>query len=295
MKRREFAAAPSESAALLVDWGRAKAHRLRGREAERTFKFHFAPHPSLFRHHAGDDYLDQIKFAADCGFTAWEDHGMMGRPVELQEKAAEIMAERGVAMGSFMGYASFNQPTFSHPTSDSQHMLRERMGQILICARRTQARWVTVVPGTMSPQRELAGQAASVIETLKMCCEILAPEGVVMVLKPQVSSPHQPDYALTTLPQAYKICRAVASPSCKLLVDLGVSAMTPDNLDAVWSETAYLQSADDHEPGSPEILRFLDRNDFQGVIGMEHAHPQEDEGGELELIQAYRQAENFEQ
>ena len=196
-------------------------------------------------------------------------------------------------MGSFMGYASFNHPTFSQPTSDSLQMLRERMGQILTCARRTKARWVTVVPGTMS--QETPGQTASVIETLKMCCEILAAEGVVMVLKAQISSPHQPRFVLTNLPQAYKICRAVASPSCKLLVDLGVSAMTPDKLDAVWSETAYLQSAADHDPGFPEILRFLDRKDFQGVIGMEHAHPQEDEEGELKLIEAYRQADNFEQ
>lgn len=271
------------------------ANRLGGQEGKRKFKFHFAPHPSLFRHHVGDGYLDQIRFAADCGFTAWEDHGMMGRPVELQEKAAEIMAERGVAMGSFMGYASFNQPTFSRPTSDSQQMLRERMVQILTCARRTKARWVTVVPGTISSQRESACQPASVIETLKMCCEILASEGVVMVLKPQVSSPQQPRYVLTNLPQAYKICQAVASPSCKLLVDLGVSAMTLDKLDAVWSETAYLQSADDQDPGFPKILRFLDRKDFQGVIGMEHAHPQEDEEGELNFIEAYRQADNSEQ
>jgi hydroxypyruvate isomerase len=39
----------------------------------------------MFRAHAGDDPIDQLKFMADQGFTALEDNGMRGRPPELQE------------------------------------------------------------------------------------------------------------------------------------------------------------------------------------------------------------------
>ncbi|MCA9259774.1 MAG: xylose isomerase, partial [Planctomycetales bacterium] len=49
-----------------------------GQSTEGSVKFHlkYAPHYGMFKHHAGDDYLDQIKFAADQGFRAWEDNGM---------------------------------------------------------------------------------------------------------------------------------------------------------------------------------------------------------------------------
>ena len=40
------------------------------------------------------DNLDQIRFAADQGFTAWEDNGMMGRDPNFQEQFAKVMAER---------------------------------------------------------------------------------------------------------------------------------------------------------------------------------------------------------
>ena len=50
------------------------------------FKLKYAPHLGMFQHHAGNDPLDQLRFMADMGFRAFEDNGMMGRDVSLQEK-----------------------------------------------------------------------------------------------------------------------------------------------------------------------------------------------------------------
>ena len=50
------------------------------------FNLHYAPHLGMFKHHAGDDPIDQLNFMADQGFTAFEDNGMRSRDIELQKK-----------------------------------------------------------------------------------------------------------------------------------------------------------------------------------------------------------------
>lgn len=256
----------------------------------------FAPHPGLFRHHAGGDYLDQIKFAADAGFTAWEDSGMMGRPIALQEKAASIMASRGMMMGNFLGYASYTQSSFTDPTSHSRRVLRQRLTAIVECAKRVNARWVTVVPGTDSGRFSFKQETAKVVESLKGCSDILAAEEIVMTLKVERRVPSRPRGFLTSVPQAYRICRVVGSPSCKLLVDLSEPQISADNLESAWSEVASLQCASEviaEGERSQEILEFLYKNDFQGVIGMEHAGSQQDREEESALLQSYRKVDNF--
>ena len=50
------------------------------------FNLPYAPHLGMFKHHAGDDPIDQLNFMADQGFTAFEDNDMRNRDVTLQEK-----------------------------------------------------------------------------------------------------------------------------------------------------------------------------------------------------------------
>ena len=64
-----------------------------------TFRMKFAPHDGMFRHSAGNDIVDQINFAADQGFTAWEDNGLAGRSVEDQNRIGEVLAPRNIEMG----------------------------------------------------------------------------------------------------------------------------------------------------------------------------------------------------
>ena len=53
----------------------------------------------MFAHSAGEDLLDQLRFARDQGFVAWEDNGMNGRSVDTQNKIAKTMDELGMQMG----------------------------------------------------------------------------------------------------------------------------------------------------------------------------------------------------
>ena len=51
-----------------------------------TFKLNYAPHLGMFRHHAGDNPVDQLNFMADQGFRAFEDNNMKNRPIEIKKK-----------------------------------------------------------------------------------------------------------------------------------------------------------------------------------------------------------------
>src|SRR5215211_915919 len=67
-----------------------------------TFKLKYAPHIGMFANAAGKDPLDQLRFMADQGFTAFEDNGMMGRAPELQQQMGDLMAKVGITMGVFV-------------------------------------------------------------------------------------------------------------------------------------------------------------------------------------------------
>ena len=63
----------------------------------------------MFRHHAGEDPIDQLNFMADQGFTAFEDNDMRKREVALQEKMAATMEKRGLRMGVFVAHEIYWQ------------------------------------------------------------------------------------------------------------------------------------------------------------------------------------------
>ncbi len=68
----------------------------------KRFQLKYGPHFGMFRNHAGDDPVDQLKFAAEEGFHAWEDNGMPGRSVADQERIGKAMADLGITMGVFV-------------------------------------------------------------------------------------------------------------------------------------------------------------------------------------------------
>ena len=50
------------------------------------FNLQYAPHFGMFKNHAGDGLIDQLKFISEIGFTAFEDNGMKDRDINIQEK-----------------------------------------------------------------------------------------------------------------------------------------------------------------------------------------------------------------
>ncbi len=270
-----------------------------------AFKLKYAPHFGMFQNSAGGDLVDQLKFAADQGFRAWEDNGMMGRSISDQERIAKAMDELGMEMGVFVAYAEWQNPIMARGGQETRKNLQEQMKSAVEVAIRARAKWCTVVPGPRDPRLDWGYQTANVVDCLRAMAEVCEPAGLVMVLEPLNFRDH-PGMFLTKIPQAYEICRAVNSPSCKILNDLYHQQVTEGNLipniDLAWSEIAYFQVGDNpgrREPTTGEInyrnvFRHIHSKGFQGIVGMEHGVSQPGEQGERALIEAYRWCDNFE-
>jgi hydroxypyruvate isomerase len=164
---------------------------------------------------------------------------------------------------------------------------------------------MTVVPSHIDLKLPIDVQTAHVIEALKQASGILEPHGLTMVLEPLNTLRNHPGMFLSTTPQAYLICKAVGSPSCKILYDIYHQQITEGNLipniDMAWSEIAYFQVGDNpgrREPGTGEInyrnvFRHIHGKGFTGIVGMEHGNAKPGRDGERAVIDAYVTADAF--
>lgn len=272
----------------------------------RTFKLHYAPHFGMFREHSGPDLVAQLEFMASEGFTALEDNGMRGRPVADQERIGAALQRLNMKMGVFVAHTiNWTEPTLTSMNDAPRDTFLKEIGESVEVAKRVGARWMTVVPGHVDRRPHIDYQTARVVETLKRAAAILEPHGLVMVLEPLNTLRNHPGMFLTSTPQAYLVCKAVASPSCKILYDIYHQQITEGNLlpniDAAWDEIAYLQVGDNpgrNEPGTGEInyrnvFRHIHRKGFTGVIGMEHGNATRGKDGERAVIDAYVAADAF--
>ncbi|CAH1000386.1 hypothetical protein LEM8419_01539 [Neolewinella maritima] len=268
--------------------------------APAAFTLAFAPHEGMFRSIAGKDVLDQIRFAADQGFRAWEDNGMPNRDPELQTKIGDLLAERDMTMGVFVANTiNWTEPTLTNGAGEHRDAFLQDITAAIEVAKRCHAKHITVVPGFVQQRLEPFYQMANVVETLKQGAAILEPHDLVMVLEPLNYRDH-PGLFLTKAAQAYAICRSVDSPSCKILFDVYHQQIQEGNLipniDAAWEEIAYFQLGDNpgrKEPTTGEInygrvLEYIHNKGYTGVYGMEHGNSMEGEAGERAVIEAYR-------
>lgn len=269
------------------------------------FRLKYAPHFGMFQNHAGPDLVDQLKFAADQGFHGWEDNGMMGRSVEDQERVGKAMNDLGITMGVFVAYAEWSRPVMVRGGDETRQMLQNQMRSAVEVAKRVNATWVTIVPGPYDPRMEFDYQTANVIDCLRAMVEICEPAGLVMVLEPLNPWRDHPGLFLTKIPQTYLICKAVGSPSCKILDDLYHQQITEGNLipnmERAWDEIPYIQVGDNpgrNEPTTGEInyrniFRYLHQKGYQGIVGMEHGRSRPGREGEQAVIDAYRYCDSF--
>jgi hydroxypyruvate isomerase len=269
------------------------------------FKLNYAPHLGMFEASAGKDPIDQLHFMADMGFTAFEDNGMKGRSVALQQKMANTMEKRGLSMGVFVAHEiSWNQPNLTNGDLALRKKFLEEIKGSIEVAKRVNAQWMTVVPGHVDLRLSKGYQTAHVVESLKQASALLEPHGLTMVLEPLNFRDH-PGLFLTESPQAYEICRAVDSPSCKILFDIYHQQIQEGNLipniDASWNEIAYFQVGDNpgrKEPSTGEInylnvFRHIHGKGFKGIVGMEHGNSRPGVDGERAVIDAYQQSDSF--
>ncbi len=309
MKRRDFMAT-SLAAGMLVslsskeETGQAQAER-EAVKSRRKFKLKYAPHFGMFKEHAGPELIDELKFMADQGFTALEDNGLKQRPVEVQEKIGRELARLGMEMGVFVATGDFGNVTFASDKPEVREKILKDIRDSVEVAKRVNAKWCTVVPGRYDQRMEWDYQTANVIDNLKRCAEIFEPHGLVMVIEPLNPWRDHPGLFLRKVPQAYLICRAVGSPSCKILFDIYHQQITEGNLipniEKAWSEIAYFQVGDNpgrKEPTTGEInyrniFRHIYNKGFTGIVGMEHGNSRPGKEGEQAVIDAYVACDNF--
>lgn len=265
------------------------------------FSLGFAPHEGSFA--SRGNRLEQIAYAADQGFTAWEDNEAAGRPVAEQVAMARALQQRGMTMGVFV--ASMPKWAQSRPVlgaiddGDRDLFLADIRASIDV-AKRLNAKWMTVVPGFLDRRVPVEIQTGRVVDTMRRAADIVAPHGLVMVMEPLNTLVDHPGVFLQTVPQGYAVARGVNSPVVKILADLYHEQIQAGHLirtmDSCWSEIAYLQFGDNpgrKEPGTGEInyaniVRWLRAKQFAGVIGMEHGNSVDGRAGEEALLAAYR-------
>jgi hydroxypyruvate isomerase len=309
MKRRQFIKKGAATGSLLSFGGAAMAAEAFKTPAstnnKHSFNLKYASHEGMFKANAGDSVIDQLEFMADQGFTAFEDNEMLNRPVSLQNQMAAVMEKRGLQMGVFVAHKIYwKEPNLaSGKEAWREEFLEDIKGSIEV-AKRVNAKWMTVVPGHVDLRLNKSYQTAHVIEILKRASDLLEPHNLTMVLEP-LNFRNHPGLFLSESPQAYQICKAVNSPSCKILFDIYHQQIQEGNLipnlEACWDEISYFQIGDNpgrNEPTTGEInyrnvFKYIHGRGYNGILGMEHGNSIAGKEGEQRVIAAYKEVDNF--
>ncbi|MGK6318233.1 hydroxypyruvate isomerase family protein [Sphingomonas sp. DT-204] len=266
------------------------------------FSLGYAPHEGSFASRGG--LIDQIAYAADQGFRAWEDNTARDRPVAEQNAMAKALADRGMTMGVFVvsmpRWADFRPVLGGDDDAEREAFLADVRASVEV-AKRLNAKWMTVVTGFVDRRVPVEIQTARVIDLMRRAAEICEPHGLVMVMEPLNTLVNHPGIFMRTIPQGFAVARAVNSPSVKVLADLYHQQIQAGNLintlETCWSEIAYIQFGDNpgrNEPGTGEVnyrnvVKWLRERKFAGVIGMEHGNSLKGRAGEDRLVAAYRE------
>jgi len=306
VKRRDFIARAGLTAAGLAISPHVAAAQAAAPASRQggPFKLKYAPSLGQFKTLAGPDLPSQIRFIADQGFTAAFDNNIMSRPAADQDLIVRELGRHALTLGPFVLYADFSVRSFVLRDKDTRAMLLKKMQQGLDTMARTGCTHALVVPGRYDESLAWDYQTANVVENLRACMDVCQPKGLVVVLEP-LNPKNHPGLFLTKIPQAYAICKAVNSPSCKIVNDMYHQQVTEGNLipniEAAWDEIAAFHVGDNpgrNEPTSGEInyrniFRWIHARKYQGVLCMEHGQSRPGREGEQAVIDAYRACDQF--
>ncbi|MEZ4847437.1 MAG: TIM barrel protein [Bacteroidia bacterium] len=300
MNRRNFIQTGLTSGALLAASPIMAAREFAATQKETPFNMKFSPDFGLFADVAGKNVLDQIKWAYDQGFRAWENTMLKNRPVAEQEAISNQIQKLGMEFGQFVGTLTFEDVTFAGRDEEQRKKVLDDVKKSVEIARRMNTKIVHNVLGMSDPKLPWDFQMANAIELLKQIAEIYEPHGITMVMEPMNHKIDHPGMFLHTVPQAYALAKGVGSPHVKILFDIYHVQIQEGNLiptmDYAWDEIAYFQMGDTpgrKEPGSGEIhyqnvLQHIHDKGYRGFVGLEHGTSKSGPEGEWITLKAYR-------
>lgn len=264
-----------------------------------AFKSLFAPHPNMLP--AGSkDYKDQIQFAYDQGFRAWEDNYLASKDPKIWEVVGEFCKDKKMTMGVSVITVGKGFD-FSSVSDEQQGVLKKELERGVALSKVTGQTNMTYVPGNRNGMTR-DEQILKAADMVKRHCDLVEEHGIVLCNEPISHPMRKQEPLLQTFEHGYKLCKAVNRKSCKLLADfyhegeMGLGDKLIENAEAVWDEVAYVQYGDSpgrKEPGTGEldyvaVTKWLREKGYTGVIGMEHGVKVKGKDGLAGLLAAYR-------
>lgn len=300
MNRRHFLSSTASAAASAT---LASTRTFAAEGSQPAFTMKYAPHSGMFKHAAPGGLLEEIRFAHDQGFRAWEENRMGDRPVEEQEAAGELFAELGMEMGTVSAKTGIGELNFASKDKKARDLVLKQVEETVEVAKRVNAGYMTLVSGQIDPRWSREIQYANCIDLLRRAAEIVEPHGITLVMEPLNRFKNHPGSFLQTVQEGYLVCMAVDHPNCKVLYDIYHQQIAGGNLiplfDLCRDQIAYVQVGDNpgrKEPGTGEIhyakvFQHLHDQGFDGIVGMEHGNQGKGKEGALAVIDAYRKVD----
>ncbi len=305
MERRNFVKTAALLGGAVLSGTAAAGITERGKSNAALFKLKYAPSLDMFNATVGSkDIAANLQFIKDQGFRAVFDNNYPTRSKAEQDLIANQLVKLGLEFGPYVLYADFGKESMVLKDASVLNMLRERISVAIEIKKRTGFDMALMVPGRYNQRLAWDYQAANVIDNLRELSDMAEKDGIVIVLEPLNRYDH-PGLFLSGSPQAYMICRAVNSPSCKIIFDIYHQQITEGNLmpnlDMCWSEIGTLHCGDNpgrKEPTSGEInyrgvFKHLFEKGYNGAICMEHGKSVSGKEGDQAVIDAYRYCDNF--
>lgn len=302
MLRRKFIHGGLTSAAILTTTPVASLFA-EAKEISEPFTMKFSPDFGLFVGAAGEDPLDQISWAYDRGFRAWESTGLKRRSAEQQEAISQQIQKLGMEFGQFVGTVTFSEVTFAGQDESARNSVIQDAMESVEIAKRMGTKTVHNVLGLADPKLSWDFQMANAIELTKRLVDIYQPEGITMVIEPMNHKIDHPGMFLHRVSQAYALVKGVGSKNVKILFDIYHVQIQEGNvlptLDQAWDEVGYFQIGDTpgrKEPGTGEInyknvLQHIHNKGYRGFLGLEHGTSMSGKEGAEKVVNAYREVD----
>ena len=246
-------------------------------------------------------YLNQLQFAYDHGFRAWEDNWLMkSRKPQMWEKIGEFCKDKNMTLGVSVITAGYGID-FTKPSQEEMDKLIVDMKKGVELAKATGQTNMTFLPGSRN-EMPLDEQITKAVDTMNRCCDIVEESGIILTLEPLSHKISKKDPLIGSFEDGHLLCKKVNRKSCKLLADfyhegqIGNGDKLIKNAEKVWDQVSYVQFGDSpgrKEPGTGKldlgaVTKWLRNKGYTGVIGMEHGVKGKGEQGLKDLITAYR-------